>query len=213
MAHLRLRLFLTAMLIVSIATCAWACPPNAANSTAPSRVRLVNARAGVPDRSDGQFTVVIRDNANNPMPGASVTLDFSGVPDVVLCSDQLDPDMLMSCAAHTVRKFTNAQGQVTFTVLGSSTGVNDVPSLGQPAMIFADGVLLGNIAVSTFDLDGMGGVGANDLSILMADFGSGQPHDRSDFDGSGTVGANDLSQWLGVFASGASSESCRSACP
>src|SRR6516225_7745030 len=108
MAHLRLRLFLTAMLIVSIATCAWACPPNAANSTAPSRVRLVNARAGVPDRSDGQFTVVIRDNANNPMPGASVTLDFSGVPDVVLCSDQLDPDMLMSCAAHTVRKFTNA---------------------------------------------------------------------------------------------------------
>jgi hypothetical protein len=67
--------------------------------------------------------------------------------------------------------------------------------------------------VSTFDLDGAGGVGANDLSIWLADFGSGEPHARSDYDGSGAVGAADLSEWLGVFAAGTSTQSCTTSCP
>jgi hypothetical protein len=111
-----------------------------------------------------------------------------------------------------VRRFTNDQGQATFTLLGASTGVNDPPSLA-PAHIFANGVQIGDLAVSTFDLDGAGGVGANDLAIWMTDFGSGQPHPRSDYDGDGMVGAADLSEWLTVFGAGGSTSSCGVVCP
>jgi len=213
MNHLRLRLLLAALPILSIVTCAWASPHvYPPNCTVPAAARAVDSQSGVPDYANGQFTIVIRDLANNVTNGASVVLDLSAVSDVVLCSDQLDPDMLINCSARTVRKFTNTLGQVTFTLLGSSTGMADSPSPGQ-GKIFANGVLVGYFDVSTFDLDGTGGVGANDLSVWLADFGSGLPHPRSDYDASGDVSANDLSQWLGVFGAGGSAQSCGAGCP
>jgi hypothetical protein len=213
MTHSIRPLLLTAILILSIATCAWGSPRvYPPYCTVPTQVRAVDTQAGVPDHAAGQFVIVIRDLANNVTNGASVVLDLSNLPDVVLCSDQMDPDVTMSCAFHTVRKFTNAQGQATFTLLGSSTGVNDTPSLGA-GHVYANGVFVADVAVSVFDLDGASGVGANDLSIWLADFGSGEPHARSDYDGSGTVGAGDLSEWLGVFAAGTSTQSCTTSCP
>jgi len=209
----RLRLLLAALPILSISTSVWAStrvwPPNC---TFPAAARAVESQSGVPDRADGQLTIVIRDIANNVTNGASVVLAFSGVTDVALCSDQLDPDVLVNCAARTVRKFTNTLGQVTFTLLGSGTGMTDTPSPGQ-GKIYANGLLVGSFDVSTFDLDGTGGVGANDLSVWLADFGSGLPHPRSDYDASGDVSANDLSQWLGVFGAGGSTQSCGASCP
>jgi hypothetical protein len=212
MTHLISRLSLAAMLTLPIATCAWGgVDINPLFSTVPRHARVVGSQAGVPDRAAGRFTIIIRDVANNARSGVKVVLDFSDVPDVVLCSDQADVDLVTNCNAHCVCKLTDAQGQVTFTLLGSSTGMRDVPSQG-PAM-YANGLSFGPIAVSTFDLDGAGGVGANDLSIWLADFGSGEPHARSDYDGSGTVGAGDLSEWLGVFAAGTSTQSCTTSCP
>ena len=49
-------------------------------------------------------------------------------------------------------------------------------------------VLIGSPTVAAYDLDGASGVGANDLSAWLTDFGSGQPYGRSDFDCSGGVG-------------------------
>lgn len=185
--------------------------PSAANSTAPTMIRLVGATAAFADTADGQFLVVVRDLVNNPKNGSNVVVDFSGCPDIQVCADQLDPNAVVFCSAKTVRKFTDANGSVQFTILGSSTG--PAVSIGGCAKIFASGALLRTPSVAAFDLDGAGGVGAGDLSIWLADFGSGMAWARSDYDGSGTVGAGDLSLWLEVFGSGRSPQSCSTSCP
>ena len=195
-----------------IASAAMASVPSAGNSTTPLCVRLVGALAGVPDNAAGQFTIVVRDLANNPISGASVVIDLSGCHDLSLCNDQLDVNATVNCGAKTTRKFTDPLGNVTFTVLGGSNGAGNASSLINSGKIFANGVLLQNPTVSAFDLDGTGGVGANDLSALLGDFGLGQPFGRDDYDCSGTVGANDLSLWLGEFGLGTSAQSCAAAC-
>ena len=50
--------------------------PSPANSTAPQTIALVGATAGVPAQGPGAFEVVIRDLANNPLPGVTVTVDL-----------------------------------------------------------------------------------------------------------------------------------------
>jgi hypothetical protein len=80
-------------------------------------------------------------------------------------------------------------------------------------MIFGNGVLIASPSVSSFDLDGSGGVGAGDLSVWLSDFGTGQPYERSDYDGDGQVSAADLSEWLAVFGAGGSTLSCGAICP
>jgi len=186
--------------------------PSPANSTVPAIIRLVGAN-GVPDAADGEFTVVARLLSNNPINGCVIVLDLSSCPDLVLCADQMDASAQVNCAAKSVRKFANAQGAVTFTLLGSSTGGGRAVSLAGSARIYGNGVIMGTPSVSAFDLDGSGGVGAGDLSVWFGDFGSGQPYERSDFDGSGTIGAADLSMWLGVFGAGGSAQSCGASCP
>ena len=190
-----------------------ASPPSAANSTAPACISLVGTRAGVPDQAAGQFTVIYRDLANNPIAGASVVVDLSGCADMSICADQLDPAATVNCAAKTVRKLTDVNGTVQFTILGGSNGSGNASTLLNGGKIFANGVLIKQPTVSTFDLDGSRGLGANDLSAWLGDFGSGQNFGRSDYDCSGNIGANDLSFWLTAFGSGTMTESCASRCP
>src|SRR5438093_924395 len=64
------------------------------------------------------------------------------------------------------------------------------------AGVTADGQLLGNLLVSTFDLNGSGGVNAADVSAWLVDKNSGVYRERSDFDGNGVVNAADVSLWL-----------------
>ena len=215
MAPLKLRSPSLGLLLLTCMAAGAAASPRVspANCTVPSAVRVVGTANGVPDRAAGEFLIVIRDLLYNPTAGALVVLDLSGVPDVVLCTDQLDANEVMDCASHTVRKSTDALGQARFTLVGSSTGANDVPSPGWPARIYANGILVRDVSVSAFDLDGSNGVGVGDLSVWLTDFGSGAPHPRSDFDGSGDVSAGDLSEWLTEFGGSASTESCRAACP
>jgi pimeloyl-ACP methyl ester carboxylesterase len=183
------------------------------NSATPASIRLVGALNGVPDAVAGQFKIVIHDLANNPINECVVVIDLSNCADLAICSDQMDPGAPTNCAAKTVRKFTNALGEVTFTLLGGSTGSGHASSLANSARIFGNGELLATPSASSFDLDGSGGVGAGDLSVWLGDFGSGMNWARSDFDGSGTVGAADLSEWLAVFGSSSSSQSCTTSCP
>lgn len=196
-----------------VASAAMAGVPSEGNSTKPACITLVGQLAGVPDAAAGQFTVIVRDLANNPINGASVVIDFSNTNDLAICDDQLDVDALVNCAAKTTRKFTDITGTVTFTVLGGSNGAGNATSLLNAGRIYANGTLIGSPTVAAYDLDGSSGVGANDLSAWLTDFGTGNPFGRSDFDCSGGVGANDLSFWLTEFGTGASSASCSVSCP
>ena len=194
-----------------VASVAMAGVPSETNSTKPACISMVGSVAGVPDAA-GQFTVVVRDLANNPLNGASVVIDLSNANDLAICDDQLDVNALVNCAAKTVRKFTDVTGSVTFIVLGGSNGGGNASTLLNGGRIYANGTLIGSPTVSAFDLDGSSGVGANDLSAWLGDFGSGQNYGRSDYDCSGGIGANDLSLWLGAFGSGASAASCAVSC-
>ena len=187
--------------------------PSAANSTIPSAIRLVGTNGVAPDAVAGQFTIVLRNLANNPVEDAQVVLDFSQCPDLELCADQLDPGMVVLCSAKALRKFTDVSGQAQFVILGHSHGPADASMALERVNVFGNGNLVGTPAVSAFDLDGLGGVGANDLSTWLADFGSGLNPTRSDYDASGSIGAGDLSEWLSVFGAGGSGSSCSTACP
>ncbi len=198
---------------VFVASAALAGVPSPGNSTVPACVTLVGSLAGTPDAAAGQFTVTVRDLANNPLNGASVVIDLSGCTDLAICDDQLDAAAVVNCAAKTSRKFTGLTGQATFTVLGGSNGAGNATTLLGGGKIYANGVLIGSPTVAAYDLDGSSGVGANDLSAWLTDFGSGISYGRSDFDCSGGVGANDLSLWLTEFGNGTSSASCAISCP
>lgn len=204
---------LTAAGMLLIASAAMAGVPSAANSTTPACVTLVGSVGGVADAAAGQFTVIVRDLANNPLNGASVVCDFSSCLDIAICQDQLDANALVNCGAKTTRKFTDALGHVTFTILGGSNGAGNASTLQNGGKIFANGTLIQQPTVAAFDLDGTNGVGANDLSAWLTDFGTGNPYGRSDYDCSGGVGANDLSFWLTEFGAGTSANSCTVSCP
>jgi len=200
------------VLMVAITGIAGASPPSPANSTTPGCITLVGTAGGVP-APEGQFQVVVKDLANNPVVGAVVSVDLLSCPDLHLCADQLDPNAVVDCVNKRVNKITDGSGSVFFTVLGGSNGAGNALTLLNGGRIYENGTLIGLPTVSTFDLDGQGGVGANDLSAWLTDFGSGQNFGRSDFDCSNGVGSNDLSLWLSAFASGTMTSSCAASCP
>jgi hypothetical protein len=188
--------------------------PSPANSTVPAMIALVGATNGVPADAKGAFEVTIRDLANNPVAGAPVIVDLSNLPELHLCADPLDPDAIVDCAMKRVTKHTDALGRVRFTLLGGSVSDPPVRSPHGSGRIHWGGVMLiGAPTVAAYDLDGANGVGVNDLSLWLEDFGTGLDIGRGDYDGSGHLGVNDLSLWLGVFGSNACLESCAAACP
>lgn len=205
-----LALVLLLGLVPSPAAADWPWP--IANSTIPSQVRLVTWNGVAPDAALGQFTVIIRDLANNPMPGSTVVVDFTGIPEVRIATDSMDPAMLTLCAEHRVRKLTGADGSATFTLMGAAApGPARVGAFTVP--LYADGMLLGTPMLAVFDLDGAGGIGANDLSFWLEDFGSGLYRGRGDYDGDQYLGANDLSVLLSAQGAGGSSVGIGSYCP
>lgn len=208
---MRRRILLTALLLASPSP-APASPPSAANDTTPNCISLVGTYGSTPAPA-GEFTVICRDLANNPMAGAVVVIDLSACSELFICADQLDPLATVDCAHKTVSKLTGADGSVHFNVLGGSHGAGSAVTFLSGGRIYKNGTLIQAPTVSAYDLDGSAGLGANDLSAWLTDFGSGQPYGRSDFDCSGNVGANDLALWLSAFGSGTMAQSCASSCP
>jgi len=184
-----------------------------ANSTVPWIISLVGSNGAAPASDFGGFTVTVRDLANNPVVGATVTIDLSFATDLEICADQLDPSVTVNCASKTVSAITDAAGQVSLTLLGGSNGAGNATTLANGGRIYANGTLIGSPTVAAFDLDGENGMGANDLAAFLSDFASGQNFGRSDYDGSGILGANDLAVFLRAFASGAQVVSCAASCP
>jgi hypothetical protein len=196
----------------ALPTIAHASPPSPANSTTPLCISLVGSKGSVP-APIGQFTCIIRDLANNPVVGAVVVIDLSSCPDLFICAEQLDPAATVDCVHKTVTKLADANGSVNFTILGGSNGGGNAVTLLGGGRIFENGTLIQNPTVSAYDLDGSGGVGTNDLSAWLGDFGSGVNYGRSDFDCSTNIGANDLAFWLTAWGSEAMVTSCVSHCP
>jgi hypothetical protein len=188
--------------------------PQPGTSTVPAHITLVGSHAASPD-AVGTFTVIVRNIAHNPRVNAAVDVDLSGCTDLEMCADQLDPSATVNCAAKLVRKFTDTNGSVSFTVLGGSNGPGRATTLLGGAKVFASGVLLGTPTASALDLDGVNGVGIDDLSVWLADFGApGSPaYGRSDFDGDGKIDINDLSLWVTAYGAGGSVQGCAASCP
>lgn len=210
---------LPALLLLCIPVIAGAQPgiPDPASSIIPQCIWLVG-HDGVNADPVGRFQVTVIDNTGAPVVGSQVMVDFFPCPTIQPCNNQLDASKLVICPAKQVIDFvgTNAAGQVFFDIIGGSDGIGANPiGAGLPpcAVIRAwdpiggGWIALGNVRAAVFDLDCFG-VGANDLSVWLDDFGSGLYFERSDYDCSGSIGANDLSIWLNVFGSGASALGC-----
>lgn len=177
----------------------------------PACIVLVGTN-GANASADGTFAVIYRDLANNPIAGAHVDIDLSNAPDLHLCAQQIAPGVVVDCLYERASGITDANGRVTFTLLGGGTAGATGSGLHN-GRIYANGVLIGSPTVSAYDLDGASGVGANDFSLWFGDFVAGANYGRTDYDCSGSIGANDLSLWLTEFGSGASSISCAASCP
>ena len=201
-----------AVLLLGVAsTSARATLPSPVNSTAPACITLVGSD-GANASALGTFTVIHRDLANNPIAGAQIVVDLSNAPDLRLCAQQVAPGVVMDCPNGRATAITDANGVATFTLLGGSIGGTGITFLNA-GRIYADGLLIKSPTVAAYDLDGQSGVGANDLSTWLSDFGTGNPYGRSDYDCSGGLGANDFSFWLSAFGAGTQFVSCAASCP
>lgn len=187
--------------------------PSAGNTTLPSFICLVGSDGTSSARAFGEFEVIHRDLANNPVPNALVVVDISNIPELVLAADPMDPDAIVDCLGKTVSKRTDANGRVVFCVVGAGTDAVPSVTLLNGGRVYASGVLVGSPTVSAFDLDGKVGLGAVDLVEFIDDFASGLPYGRCDFDGSGIIGAGDFSIWLRAFSSGTQIVSAFPNCP
>ena len=177
--------------------------PGPVNGTFPTCVRLVGSNGTQAAQQLGSFEVVILDLASNPVPGASLRVDISAIPELLIAADQLDPEAIADCAGKSVTKIADANGRAVFCIVGASTGVGAAVTLQGGCKIFANGRLCASPTANAFDLDGRHGLGAGDLSVFLSDFATLQPYGRCDFDCSGNLGAGDLSIWLTAFANGA----------
>lgn len=181
-----------------------------ARSTIPTHVNYVGWN-GVTADPAGTFTVVVRDAGGNPVAGCLVSIDFPH-PDLRVAAMQPDPRLVTSCADGAITCKTDMAGQATMTLVGGGKGAFGTAG-AVSATLTAAGVVLGPVRCSVFDLDGAGGVGANDVSLWLGDYGRGRNPGRCDYDGDGWVAANDLSLLIGVIGGGRSALSATSYCP
>ena len=205
--HQARRWFTTALLLLAGAAHASVpTPPSTPGSTStmPSAIYVVGARAGVPD-TRGTFRVHVA-QFPAPIAGAQVRVDASIDPDLRMELTGSGSTATTNCNGPSLTAITDRNGDVDITVMGASTG-NPGRVGSCEVQIIANGVLFGTIPVAILDLDGKGGIGINDLSLLLADLGTGEFIGRDDYDFSGTIGVNDLSVWIEAFGTGNSSES------
>jgi hypothetical protein len=202
--------------------------PSATNSSEGGTIRLVGRNgAGTVVDPVGNYTVVVRDLANNLIQNSSVVLDFSncGSFDTRLANSQIHPGVTLDCPTKSVRGLTDAAGSITFRVMGGAQNNGAAPGNLTPcARVFADGVLIkdavttggtGNVRVAAYDENGIGGLTPLDLSAWTGDFfcPCASYFVRSDFDGNGALSPLDLSNQTGVFFASGSFTGAAGYCP
>ena len=167
-------LLLALALLAATTSLAPAAVPSAANSSLPACMALC-------PMGDMPFTVIVRDFANNPVPGSTVVLDFSGCPNgAFICTPLPTDPYITNLGARTLSMTADASGKVTFPARIGGTGPAGC------AAVFADGVLMRHYALASPDQGGDGQVVlvfVNDLTLFSAKLGSADP--TADFDCSG----------------------------
>ena len=174
----------------SRADCPFGClfdPPSSFTSTAPAFLTVVGkGPTGAIDVA-GDFTIVLRDLANNPYHPGIVLIQFDPASDIELCGVETDGCAVILSGEPTVEAaVTAADGHIRMRIAGCLTSLSSTPTT---ARIFACGAQLADVPVAVLDLTGCDGLGVNDLSAWLGDFAAGGPHPRSDYDQSGTIGA------------------------
>jgi len=212
-----------------------------ANGADPSRctvqgrfIDVEGATNGTPDAcSDarcGDFTVIVRDFANNVVAGATVTVDFTSCPDITIACDQLDAatgqhavgaGQVAATADQSGRATFRIQGAATAIVAGASGTAVNIPC----ARVYAGGVLLSPaLVVAAYDVNGIGSPGGAvngaDVALVAAEAARamlGFPaHARVDYNHSGTVNGADIARSAAMAAdaaSGTGSQAIGPACP
>lgn len=186
-------------------------------------ISIEGATSGVPDNcGDGRcadYQVVVRDFAGNPIPGSVVEINFSACCDMQISSNQLLAVTGQSFVPpHNVRGIANALGQFTFKVQGASNSTTlSLPSPQQSpgtplgvacATVSADGVPLGSLKVSAYDINGLGSptnaVNVLDLSTVTNEISSGGStgihYQRTDINADGNVSAADSDLLIQMIA-------------
>lgn len=186
--------------------------PSPANSRIPSHVLLVGRSGGLADTSNGAFLVVVHDAANNPVANSTVEFRMLNCPGARVSSESYAPGVSIRCDTYGVLGVTDSHGEVRMVAVGGGT-VGAAPSAGPCAQFYASGVPLGMATLAYLDMDGSGGMGAQDIALWIVDFGAGEFIGRSDYDGDGLLTANDLSIWLHLWGAGLSVQSPASYCP
>ena len=164
---------------VMFAAVAFAGVPSPGNSTTPLRINLVGHSIGTGQPDGAQLfstvTVTVRDLGNNVIANSSVVIDFSGcVSDTRIGDVQPLAGLTANCGTKGVSTLTDIAGVATFTVEGGGIAGAGAHAFGA-GKVYADGVLLGNINVGLFDLNGVTGVDGLDLSVFGAAlFGTSQ---------------------------------------
>ena len=139
-------------------------------------------------QGDLDFTVDVRDAANNPQDNSSVILDFSSCPDVKFCAIQesgtsIDPNL------RYVGRISDAFGHTVFHVhMGGLCP-------GAKMKVTADGVPLAFRNVASTDQDGNLLVEAADQTLVAGKVGGTDA--SADFDCNGTVDSADVAIFAG----------------
>ena len=207
-----LSLGIAAAASLALATAAAAKVPCPSCCSVPTHLCVAGMTAGIPDTTLGAFGVVLRDLANNPENHDDVWVDVTGCPDCRMPAAGAVPGVPVQCPDSYGVWYTDLQGTAQLVLVGGSTGAPGTPG-PSVARIFAAGVLIAEVRIAIYDLDGRGGLTANDLSLWLTDYGTQQYIGRDDYDGDGKLGANDLSLWLTALGRGTSTASVTSFCP
>lgn len=200
--------------------------PSPADSSIPCGFLFVGKIGATADPL-GAFEIVVRDLAQNPIPGAEISIVFDDclrAGDLRVAGVQPDPTTSVVCGPGSVmvRATSGGDGAFRSSLVGggsgnASGGFNGAPDCtflrsGGCATVYGDGVNLGMVAVARLDADGENGLGPPDIACWLTDaFASGYLA-RSDFDFNGTTRAPDLSVLLQAILAGRSQSSAAAFC-
>ena len=197
-------------------------PPGGDDHDIPCGITLVGTNNGVPDPR-GEFLVIIRDLAGNPVEGCEVSIDFQRCTDTQVSLDQPWPGLSVECVTGApsfaiVRGTTDAQGTVVFRIVGGArnTGPGSPAAGFKCARVFVNGfdptVPVGGLNVAAFDQNSAGGANPADLALVLSDAFSPGLEGRSDFNCSNTINPVDVSMMLQASLQGGSQQSSGDYC-
>lgn len=141
------------------------------------------------------FDVTVKDVNNAPLPGRTVTLDFSATPMKVYNAQ--NAGTTVSCAAKTISRVTNASGAVNFASrVAKFDNANNVD-------VIADGVPLFVVKGRSTDIDGTDGTtGLGDFAIFGNNFLNNALAQETDFDLDGGTALGDFAVFGAQFLGG-----------